>query len=312
MSIRPCRFALIIPTLLVASLVSQCCLATEATTVLVRGEVIDAATRAPLPCRISIQGDDGAWHFPGSVALDGSAVIYNKHSLSDPNIVEMHTTLSAHPFQISLAPGQYTIVVERGKEYHAETRQVTVGDQPVQPDDPPPAMDRHGQARLVLGRDPFASRALASMPNLVLAEDLNVACPLTDWVREAFATPISRRKPSFRDPGPDPIKVDATHWIYPAQHRVRALHRRREGAHAGRLLRAQPQDAAGPGRAARPSDRRASPPRRGADRARQAQLALVDGARPDHAGRPVRAGEQPRLADEFGIHATSASRRPST
>ena len=25
-----------------------------------------------------------------------------------------------------------------------------------------------------------------------------------------------RRKPSFRDPGPDPIKVDATHWIYPA------------------------------------------------------------------------------------------------
>ena len=131
MSNRPCRFALIIPTLFVASLVSQCCLATEATTVLLRGEVIDADTRAPLPCRISIRGDDGTWHFPASVALDGSAVIYNKHSLSDPNIVEMHTTLSAHPFQISLAPGRYTIVVERGKEYHAETRQVEIADQPL-------------------------------------------------------------------------------------------------------------------------------------------------------------------------------------
>ena len=131
MSTRSRRPAPLVPTLCVALLASPCCLAAEARSVVLRGEVIDAATRTPLPCRISIQGDDGAWHFPGSVAPDGSAVIYNRHSFTDPSIVEMHTTLSAHPFQISLTPGRYTVVVERGKEYHAESRQVTVGDQPV-------------------------------------------------------------------------------------------------------------------------------------------------------------------------------------
>ena len=130
-------------------------LADDAKTTLLRGEVVDADTKAPLPCRISIRGDDGAWHFPSSVALDGSAVIYNKHSLSDPSIVEMHTTLSAHPFQVALPPGRYTVVVERGKEYHAATRQVD--DRPASRSRitiPPEAMDRHGPAGLVLGRDP--------------------------------------------------------------------------------------------------------------------------------------------------------------
>ena len=49
----------------------------------------------------------------------------------------------------------------------------------------------------------------------MLAEDLNIAFPLVDWVREAFVAPVARRSPSVRDPGPDPIKIDATHWIYP-------------------------------------------------------------------------------------------------
>ena len=42
----------------------------------------------------------------------------------------MHTTLSAHPFVARLPAGVYTITVERGKEYHAETRRVTVGMEP--------------------------------------------------------------------------------------------------------------------------------------------------------------------------------------
>jgi hypothetical protein len=43
---RPLR---IVPALFVALLVPPCCLATEAKTVLLRGEVIDVDTRAPLP-----------------------------------------------------------------------------------------------------------------------------------------------------------------------------------------------------------------------------------------------------------------------
>jgi len=44
----------------------------------------------------------------------------------------MHVTLSAHPFVVQLPPGRYTLTVERGKEYHPERREVTVGDEPVE------------------------------------------------------------------------------------------------------------------------------------------------------------------------------------
>ena len=59
--------------------------------------------------------------------------------------------------------------------------------------------------------DTHTHRTLEELPNVMLAEDLNVAFPLVDWVREAFVTPIERREASFRDPGPDPIRIDATH-----------------------------------------------------------------------------------------------------
>jgi hypothetical protein len=183
-------------------------------TVLLRGEVVDADTKAPLPCRISIRGEDGAWHFPGSVGLDGSVVIYNKHSLSDPTIVEMHTTLSAHPFQVSLPPGRYTLVVERGKEYHVLTRQVEVGTEPVRITIPLERWIDMSRLGWYSG-ETHVHRELGDLPNLMLAEDLNVAFPLVDWVREAFAAPVARRKSSFVDPGTGPIKIDASHWIFP-------------------------------------------------------------------------------------------------
>jgi hypothetical protein len=176
--------------------------------------VIDDTSHVPLPCRISIQGDDGTWYFPSSAAIGGSAVIYSKHSFTDPKIVERHTTLSGHPFQIPLAPGRYTIVVERGKEYHAETRRVEIGGQPMHLTIPLRRWIDMGKLGWYSG-ETHSHRELSDHPNLVLAEDLNVACPMTDWVREAFVPPTARRKSSFRDPGPDPIKVDTTHWIYP-------------------------------------------------------------------------------------------------
>jgi hypothetical protein len=61
--------------------------------------------------------------------------------------------------------------------------------------------------------DTHTHRTIAELPNILLAEDLNVAFPLTDWVREAFVPPIERRGASFNDPGPKPIRVDASHLI---------------------------------------------------------------------------------------------------
>lgn len=97
----------------------------------VRGEVTDAATGQAVACRIYIEGEKGTWHFPKSDAKAGAAFEYRKQRPDNPRSVEMHTTLSAHPFAVSLPPGRYTVTVERGKEYLPETRVVTVGKAPV-------------------------------------------------------------------------------------------------------------------------------------------------------------------------------------
>src|SRR6185503_9842431 len=64
--------------------------------VLVHGEILDAATDQSLPARLYIRRDDGSWHFPKST---GSAIRYERRNGANPNGVEMHTTLSAHPFR---------------------------------------------------------------------------------------------------------------------------------------------------------------------------------------------------------------------
>jgi len=183
-------------------------------TVLLRGTVVDADTKAPLPCRISIQGRDGAWHFPSSTALDGSAVIYNKHSLGDPGIVEKHTTLSPHPFQISLPAGRYTFVVERAKEYHSWSKEVEVGSEPIALTIPL----RRWSDMAALGwysGETHVHRPACELPNVLLAEDLNIAFPLLDWVREAYVAPASARNAASTDREADEIVVDPTHRILP-------------------------------------------------------------------------------------------------
>ena len=179
--------------------------AAQKTTFQLRGEIVDADNGGRLPARIYIQGADGAWHFPAS--RGGTAVTYKKQRADNPRCVEMHTTLSAHPFGIDLAPGKYTITVERGKEYVPLVREVEIiGD---------------AEMKLPLKRwinlaergwysgETHVHRSLEELPNIMLAEDLNVAFPLSAWVREAYAAP--------RDPVDQAglITVDATHVIYP-------------------------------------------------------------------------------------------------
>src|SRR5262249_44554704 len=79
----------------------------------VRGEVTDSATGQPVACRIYIEGEDGTWHFSKSEAKAGAAIEYRKQRQDNPRSVEMHTTLSAHPFALTLPPGRYTFTVER-------------------------------------------------------------------------------------------------------------------------------------------------------------------------------------------------------
>ena len=176
----------------------------------VRGEVVDAATGRPIPCRVSIRGEDGSWHFPESgVARGLGRRVPQGRRSATPTVVEMHTTLSAHPFVVRLPPGRYTLTVERGKEYHPETSGGHGRRRAGRADRSGSAAGSTWPARGWYSGDTHVHRTLDELPNVMLAEDLNVAFPLTDWVREAFVPPVERRA-GRRSATPAPTRSGST------------------------------------------------------------------------------------------------------
>ena len=176
----------------------------------VTGSIVDAETGIAIPCRLYIQNlDTLEWHSAKSADATGSAVEYRKQLVASAS-VEIHTTLSAAEFVTQLAPGRYRIRAEHGKEFLPAETEISVTSQPL-------------QFQLVLRRfanmgkqgwysgDTHVHQNMADLPNVVMAEDLNVALPLNYWVRD------SREIPSASGPAMDalPIRVDAMHVIYP-------------------------------------------------------------------------------------------------
>jgi hypothetical protein len=177
----------------------------------VRGEVRDADSGKLLPCRVYIQHENGTWYFPESEGKGGAAVPYKKQRGKS---VEMHTSLPAQPFVAMLPPGTYTVTVERGKEYLPETRVVTVGSEPLELSFKLRRWTDMAAKGWYSG-ETHVHRPLEELPTLMLAEDLNVAFPLTYWVTEAFASPNSAPKGPLQAIDPKPLPVDKTHIIYP-------------------------------------------------------------------------------------------------
>lgn len=176
--------------------------------------VVDEEGRA-IPARVSIHSDRGTWHFAKSASEEGTAVDYKKERQAGS--VEMHTTLSAHPFTVDVPPGGYTITAERGKEYQRVVRKVSVPKRAVKV-----------KLELKLRRwinmaerrwysgDTHVHRSLEELPNVMLAEDLNVAFPLTYWVTQAGVPPARGNKTkNTKPPKGETVAVDATHLIYP-------------------------------------------------------------------------------------------------
>src|SRR2546427_11478898 len=73
----------------------------------VTGEIVDSRSGHLIPARLYVQADDGRWFFAESASSTGSAIRYEKQNWINTNAVEMHVTLSAHPFSIELQPGGY-------------------------------------------------------------------------------------------------------------------------------------------------------------------------------------------------------------
>lgn len=188
---------------------------TASSNVTVTGTVVDHASGQPLPARVYLQrDDDGRWFFVQSAAREGSAVPYSRRNGANTNAVEQHTTVSAHPFQADLPPGAYTLTVERGKEYRSLTQHVVVAQAPLRLRLP---LQRwvNMAARGWYSGDTHVHRALAELPNVMLAEDVNVTFPLTYWVTRAFTAPTQGDKNTDAGAPGRLINVDPTHVIWP-------------------------------------------------------------------------------------------------
>jgi len=184
-----------------------------------RGEVVDEADGQALPARVYVQDADGGWHTVRSASPDGSAVEYNKTRAGTPPAVEIHTTLSAHPFVADLPPGEYEITVERGKEYRPLVRKVKLAA------DAPAETHRFELHRWIdmpargwYSGETHVHRTVDELPNVMLAEDLNVAFPLVHWVTKAFEPPKGEGRDgvgTITAVNPTLVEVDETHVYWP-------------------------------------------------------------------------------------------------
>jgi hypothetical protein len=175
------------------------------------GEIRDAATGQLVAARLYVRSSQGQWFFARSADSAGRAVEYRKERA--PASVEMHTALSAHPFTVELPPGRYSLTVERGKEYLPAEREVEIGDSPVKI-----AIEIRRWVNMTdrgwYSGDTHVHRTLGELPTAMLAEDLNVAFPLTYWVTKSDTAPSQGDK---NQPAVEAklIEVSPRHVIWP-------------------------------------------------------------------------------------------------
>jgi hypothetical protein len=197
-----------------AVVVAQAKLAGATAPTTLTGEVVDDATGQVIPSRVYLQREDGRWFFAETGSPQGSALRYERRNWINTNAVEYHTTLSAHSFRAELPPGRYTVTVERGKEYRPLVRPIEIGPEPMALRLPLHRWVDMG-ARGWYSGDTHVHRTAAELPNVMLAEDLNVAFPLSYCVTKAFAPPTQGDKNTDTGGGDRLVSVDATHVFWP-------------------------------------------------------------------------------------------------
>lgn len=175
--------------------------------------LVDADSGRILPGRIAIADRFGQRHQVEADEAEGTAVPYNKQNWINADAIEVHTTISGHRCRARLPEGQVIVLAEHGKAYLPARRELMLtGDEEI---------------RIELRRwfDPAASgwysgdthlhRTVDDLKNILLAEDLNVALPLTHWVTIAGQPPSSGDKNSADADQSQLIKVDEQHVIWP-------------------------------------------------------------------------------------------------
>ncbi|MFK8113276.1 MAG: CehA/McbA family metallohydrolase [Rubripirellula sp.] len=177
--------------------------------------VVDADSNKPIPARLYLTAEDGTAHFFQSESNEGTAFKYEKQNWINQRSTEYHTTISAHRCSAKVPPGTYNLIVERGKTYFPHQQIIKVSDQDLMV--PPIQLKRWFDAAKLgwYSGDTHIHRELAELRNVVMAEDLNVVFPLTNWVTISDTPPSAGDKNLDADLPNELIRVDDQHVIWP-------------------------------------------------------------------------------------------------
>lgn len=175
--------------------------------------VVDADSQTPLPARIYLtDADNKAFYMKAS--NPGNCVPYIKQNWINKNSTEYHTTVVDYPCHSVLPAGNYTLVVECGKSYFPERMQFQIeASENVSKTISMRRWNSPSERGWYSG-DTHLHRTIEELKNVVLAEDLNVALPLTNWVTIAEKPPSAGDKNLEEIPN-DLIEVDRNHLIWP-------------------------------------------------------------------------------------------------
>lgn len=175
-------------------------------------EILDKDSLEPLAARVYLRslGVEKTW-LHVEARGEGSAVPYHKDRGAS---VEIHTSVTHHGFQATLAPGRYELVIERGKEYIPLKMEFEAGDEPVELTMRIERWSNMASLGWYSG-ETHIHRTLAELPAAMLAEDLNVGFPLTYWVTDSEQIPARDRRSTEPEPLPELVQLDSTHVYWP-------------------------------------------------------------------------------------------------
>ncbi len=176
--------------------------------------VTDAHSGIPLSTRLYLTSELGVPYYFSVNDANGSAVKYEKQNWIDKQAVENHTTVSAHSCLAKVPSGRYMLVVERGKTYRPVSQTIEVNERDV---DLKIALHSWSDPAAMgwYSGDTHLHRTIDELRNVVVAEDLNVALPLTNWVTFADKPPASGDKNIQDSQLSGLVQVDSTHVIWP-------------------------------------------------------------------------------------------------
>jgi hypothetical protein len=174
-----------------------------------RGRIVDSSGK-PIACRIYIESTAGKFFL--AEGTDGAR--HEHYNKDRGGSIEVHTALNKGSFKATLPEGRYIVTAERGKEYFSTASEVVVGTTPTDVTLTLKRWVNMAQQGWFSG-DTHVHLPLKTLPTFVEAEDLNLAFPMTGWVRNAYDSPAGTYADENNRIETDLIRIDDTHLIYP-------------------------------------------------------------------------------------------------